>query len=254
MGDSTLLEREGRVALISGAGSGIGRATALLLASRGAAVAVTDIDLDRAEQVAGEIEALGGRAMALRIDVAELEDAERAVAATIDHFGRLDWAVNNAAITGEHAPITETDPEIWSSVIRVNLVGVYAALRAQLRHMTVQGSGSIVNTGSITSVNGQAFTSAYNSSKHAVAGLTKTAALEAAGSGVRVNAVAPGYVRTPLLAGFTEELWATVAALHPIGRVAAPEEIAAPIAFLLSDEASFITGAVLLADGGFSAQ
>lgn len=245
---------DGRVALISGAGSGIGRASALLLAARGARVAVTDVDLARAESVAGEIEAAGGSAIALRIDVAQLPDADRAVAETVGHFGRLDWAVNNAAITGEHAPIVDTDPEIWRSVIDVNLVGVYAALRAQLRHLTAQGSGAIVNTGSITSVNGQAFTSAYNSSKHAVAGLTKTAALEAAAAGVRVNAVAPGYVRTPLLAGFTEELWASVAALHPLGRVATPEEIAAPIAFLLSDEASFITGAILLADGGFSAQ
>lgn len=245
---------DGRVALISGAGSGIGRASALLLAARGASVAVTDIDLDRAQTVAGEIEAAGGTAIALRVDVAEVQDADRAVADTLGHFGRLDWAVNNAAITGEHAPIVDTDPTIWRSVIDVNLVGVYAALRAQLRHLTAQGSGAIVNTGSITSVNGQAFTSAYNSSKHAVAGLTKTAALEAAASGVRVNAVAPGYVRTPLLAGFTDELWASVAALHPLGRVATPEEIAAPIAFLLSDEASFITGAILLADGGFSAQ
>lgn len=245
---------DGRVALISGAGSGIGRASALLLAARGASVAVTDIDLDRAQTVAGEIEAAGGTAIALRVDVAEVQDADRAVADTVGYFGRLDWAVNNAAITGEHAPIVDTDPAIWRSVIDVNLMGVYAALRAQLRHLTAQGSGAIVNTGSITSVNGQAFTSAYNSSKHAVAGLTKTAALEAAASGVRVNAVAPGYVRTPLLAGFTEELWASVAALHPLGRVATPEEIAAPIAFLLSDEASFITGAILLADGGFSAQ
>ena len=244
----------GRVAFISGAGSGIGRATALLLAERGASVVVSDIDLGRAEGVAAEIDAAGGSAIALRIDVSGSDDAERAVATAVQHFGRLDWAVNNAAITGEHAPIIDTDPAIWRSVIEVNLIGVYAALRAQLRHLTAQGSGAIVNTGSITSVNGQAFTSAYNSSKHAVAGLTKTAALEAAASGVRVNAVAPGYVRTPLLAGFTEELWATVAALHPLGRVATPDEIAAPIAFLLSDEASFITGAILLADGGFSAQ
>ena len=244
----------GRVAFISGAGSGIGRATALLLAERGASVVVSDIDLGRAEGVAAEIDAAGGSAIALRIDVSGSDDAERAVATAVQHFGRLDWAVNNAAITGEHAPIIDTDPAIRPAVIEVNLIGVYAALRAQLRHLTAQGSGAIVNTGSITSVNGQAFTSAYNSSKHAVAGLTKTAALEAAASGVRVNAVAPGYVRTPLLAGFTEELWATVAALHPLGRVATPEEIAAPIAFLLSDEASFITGAILLADGGFSAQ
>ena len=244
----------GRVAFISGAGSGIGRATALLLAERGASVVVSDIDLGRAEGVAAEIDAAGGSAIALRIDVSGSDDAERSVATAVQHFGRLDWAVNNAAITGEHAPIIDTDPAIWRSVIEVNLIGVYAALRAQLRHLTAQGSGAIVNTGSITSVNGQAFTSAYNSSKHAVAGLTKTAALEAAASGVRVNAVAPGYVRTPLLAGFTEELWATVAALPPLGRVATPDETAAPIAFLLSDEASFITGAILLADGGFSAQ
>lgn len=244
----------GKIALVSGAGSGIGRATAILLARRGAAVAVADIDGGRAAAVTTEVESQGGKAVALTIDVGRGEDAERAVAETVERFGRLDWAVNNAAITGEHAPIVDTDVDTWQSVIAVNLVGVYSALRAQLRHMLQQGSGAIVNTGSITSVNGQAFTSAYNSSKHAVAGLTKTAALEAASSGVRVNAVAPGYVRTPLLADFTEELWASVAALHPLGRVATPEEIAAPIAFLLSDEASFVTGSVFLADGGYSAQ
>lgn len=245
---------EGQVALVTGGGSGIGAATAMHLAQRGAGVVVSDIRLEAAEDVVASIVAAGGDARAFRQDVSVLEEAEAAVRFALETFGGLDVAVNNAGITGEFGPITESDPAIWRQVIEVNLIGVYYALRSQLRHMIPQGSGSIVVTGSITSVNGQAYTAAYNSSKHALAGLTKTAALEAGDSGVRVNAVAPGYVRTPLLDHLEDAAWAEIAGLHPIGRVAQPEEIAEVIAFLASSRASFVTGAVVLADGGFSAR
>ena len=242
----------GRVALVTGAGSGIGAATAAELASRGASVVVADIDLARAERVAA---AIGDTAVPYEHDIADAAQAQAAVAFAVERFGRLDHAVNNAAVTGEYAMIVDTDPELWARVIETNVTGTYRNLRAQLTHLLRQRSGSIVNTGSITSVNGQAGTSAYNASKHALAGLTKTAALEAAETGVRVNAVAPGYVRTPLLDDvFTEEDWAGAAAQHPLGRVAMPDEIAGFIVYLLSDRAAFITGSIQLIDGGFSAR
>jgi NAD(P)-dependent dehydrogenase (short-subunit alcohol dehydrogenase family) len=213
---------------------------------------VADIDLGRAERVAAEI---GDAAAPFEHDIADATQAQAAVAFAVERFGRLDHAVNNAAITGEYAMIVETDPELWARVIETNVIGTYRNLRAQLTHLLRQRSGSIVNTGSITSVNGQAGTSAYNASKHALAGLTKTAALEAAETGVRVNAVAPGYVRTPLLDDvFTEEDWADAAAQHPLGRVATPDEIAGFIVYLLSERAAFITGSIQLIDGGFSAR
>lgn len=245
----------GRVALVTGAGSGIGAATATALAERGAAVVVSDIDLERATGVAATIEKNGGRAAPFALDIADGSRAQAAVSFAVETFGGLDHAVNNAAITGEYAPIVDTNPETWERVVRVNLVGTYLNLRAQLQYLIARGSGSIVLTGSITSVNGQVGTSAYNSSKHALAGLTKTAALEAAPAGVRVAMVAPGYVRTPLLDEvFSEDDWASVAAQHPLGRVATPAEVAEMITFLLSDRAAFITGSVHLVDGGFSAR
>ena len=243
---------EGRVALVTGAGSGIGAATVVELAGRGASVVVADIDGARAKRVATSI---GDAAAPFEHDIADAAQAQAAVAFAVERFGRLDHAVNNAAITGEYAMIVDTDPELWAQVIATNVVGTYLNLRAQLAYLVQQASGSVVNTGSITSVNGQAGTSAYNASKHALAGLTKTAALEAAEAGVRVNAVAPGYVRTPLLDDvFTEEDWARAAEQHPLGRVATPEEVAGFIAYLLSDRAAFITGSIQLIDGGFSAR
>jgi len=247
-------EFDGRVALVTGAGSGIGAESARVLASSGAHVVVSDVRPEAAEAVAERLRAAGGLAEAAALDIADGAAVDAVVGGIVERHGRLDLAVNNAAITGEFAAIVDTDPETWARVIDVNLVGTYRCLRAELRAMLAQGSGSIVTIGSITSVNGQAFTSAYNASKHALAGLTKTAALEAAPSGVRVNMVAPGYVRTPLLAHLSEEDWEPITALHPLGRVADPAEIAQVVLFLLSERASFVTGAIQLADGGFSAR
>lgn len=244
----------GKVALVTGAGSGIGAATASLLARRGATVVVTDIDLEAANRTASAIAEFGTKTLALRHDISSADDSENVVRQTIDVFGRLDCAVNNAGVTGDYGPVATSDADSWRHVIDVNLTGTYLNLRAQLARMVAQKTGAVVNVGSITSVNGQANTPAYVASKHGVKGLTSTAALEVAEHGIRVNLVAPGYVRTPLLDFFNEEQWQNVAALHPLGRTSQPNEIAEMIVFLLSDAASFITGSTHLVDGGFSAR
>ena len=247
-------EFEGKVALVTGAGSGIGADAAQLLSSRGARVVVADIDLAKASATVDSITAAGGEAVALAEDTSKIDEAQNAVDFAVSTFGRLDIAINNAGIAGEHASIVDGDPEIWRRVIDVNLLGVYYALRAQLAYMIPRGSGSIVNLASIVAANGQADTSGYVASKHGVIGLTKTAALEVGNRGVRVNAVGPGFVRTPMLNHVDEAAWAGITSLHPIGRVATPREVSELIAFLASDRASFITGSYHLVDGGYSAQ
>jgi hypothetical protein len=243
---------EGKLAFVTGAGSGIGAATSKLLAARGARVAVADINVDAVTRIASEIERDGGYALPVRIDVADPASVEEAVAkATRD--GGLDLAVNAAGITGALAPCADHGVADWQRIVGVNLTGTFLCMRAQIAAMLRKGGGTIVNVSSIMGSHALPGTAAYAASKHGVEGLTKAAALDYAKQGIRINAVAPGYVDTPMIAGRKPAVEEKIVAMHPIGRIAEPEEIAKVIAFLLSADASFITGSIHLADGGFSA-
>jgi NAD(P)-dependent dehydrogenase (short-subunit alcohol dehydrogenase family) len=244
----------GRSAIVTGAGSGIGRAIARLLAANGAAVLVTDISEAGAKAVVEEILAAGGTAAGLVGDVTDLEFAERSVAAA-GQLGPLRIAVNNAGIAGALAPVGQYPLDSWRQVIEINQNAVFYGLRAQLPAVAAAGGGAIVNVASILGSVGFANSAAYVTAKHAIVGLTKNAALEYAAQGVRVNAVGPGFIVTPLIdANLDEETQAFLASKHALGRLGTPEEAAALVVFLASDAASFITGSYHLVDGGYTAQ
>jgi len=245
----------GRSAIVTGAGSGIGRAVARLLAANGAAVLVTDINDVGAKGVVEEIHADGGTAAMLAGNVADHEFAERCVAAASE-LGPLRIAVNNAGIGGASAPVGEYPLDSWRQVIEINQNAVFYGMRAQLPAIAAaEGGGAIVNVASILGSVGFATSAAYVTAKHAIIGLTKNAALEYAAAGVRVNAVGPGFIVTPLIdANLDAETQAFLAGKHAIGRLGTPEEVAALTVFLVSDAASFITGSYHLVDGGYTAQ
>ncbi|HEY1720392.1 MAG TPA: SDR family NAD(P)-dependent oxidoreductase [Magnetospirillaceae bacterium] len=244
-----------RIALVTGGGSGIGAAVSLLLAARGATVIVADINFAAAEKTVTTLRGVGAKAAALEVDTTRPEDSRRAVQHAIDIYGGLDHAVNNAGIGGNlEVTVADGDLENWRRTIDVNLNGVFYGLHYQLAHMTKRGRGSVVNLASILGVRGQEKSAAYVASKHGVVGLTKTAALEAAKQSVRVNAVCPGYIDTPMLATAPADVRKSLGNLHPIGRLGKPEEVAELIVFLLSDHASLITGSCHLVDGGFAAR
>ncbi len=245
---------EGKTALVTGAASGIGEACALSLARDGARVAVADTDRELGEKVAAAITGTGGEAVFLEADVSSPEDVERMVADTVETFGRLDLAVNNAGIGGELNPTGQYSLEGWRRVIDVNLNGVFYCMRYEIPQMLRQGGGAIVNMASILGSVGFLNSPAYVAAKHAVVGLTKTAAMEYGKRGIRINSVGPAFIRTPLITGLGEETLGRLAELHALGRLGESGEVAGLVSFLCSEEASFLTGGYYLADGGYTAQ
>jgi NAD(P)-dependent dehydrogenase (short-subunit alcohol dehydrogenase family) len=245
----------GKVAFVTGAASGIGEAIARQLAARGAKVVVADLKLEPAEKLVAEIKAAGGEAAAVAVDVSQVDQVEKAIAFTTDTFGRLDLAVNNAGIGGKAAKAGDYTFEDWHKVIDVNLNSVFYSMKYEIAAMLKSGGGAIVNMASILGTNGFANAPAYVAAKHGVVGLTKAAAIDYAKEGIRVTAVGPGFIETPLLGSATpKEVMDGLRSLHPVGRLGQPDEVAALTLFLLSDTASFITGSYHLVDGGYAAQ
>src|ERR1700682_1725717 len=243
------------VVLITGALTGIGRATALAFAREGARIVISGRHDDEGQDLVGELGKLGAEAEFVRADVLSENDVRNMVDKTVARFGRLDVAVNTAGTEGKPGPVTEQSAESYTATFDTNVLGTLLSMKHELRVMLAQGSGSIINISSTFGHTGGAGASIYVASKHAVEGLTKSAALEASGSGVRVNAVAPGPIDTGLLTRFagSDERKAGLIAGVPLKRLGKPEEIAESIVFLASDKASFITGATIAVDGGKTA-
>lgn len=248
----------GRTALITGGGMGIGQATALAFAKDGANVVVSDVAVAEGTATADRIVREGGKAIFVKSDVSSPQDAEATVRKAVEEFGRLDIAFNNAGIGGPKALTADCSLEEWNKTLAVNLTGVWLGMKYQIVQMLKQGGGAIVNNASILGTVGFATASAYVAAKHGVIGLTKTAAIEYATKGIRVNSVCPGFVVTPLLekAGITSnaEVSTMIANLHAMKRMGTVEEIAAAVLWLASDDASFVTGHALLVDGGYVIQ
>ena len=243
--------------LITGALTGIGRATALAFAREGANVVVSGRRKEAGQQLATELRALGAQAEFLLADVTDEAQVASLVSQTVERFGRLDVAVNNAGVEGELGPVTGQTAENYRATFETNVLGTLLSLKHEIPVMLAQGSGSIINLSSIAGQVGMAGASVYVASKHAVEGLTKSAALEVAAQGVRINAVAPGPVETAMLTRFTggsDDAKAGLLSMMPAKRGAAPEEIAQTIVFLASDKARFLTGQSITVDGGYTAQ
>jgi 2-dehydro-3-deoxy-L-rhamnonate dehydrogenase (NAD+) len=251
-GSAARADLDGKVVLVTGAGSGIGEACAHRAAAGGARVAVVDITREAAERVASEI---GGDARAIVADVAEEGSVADMVATVVEQFGRLDGAINNAGIGGAQFAVGDYSLDDWRRVMRVNLDGVFLCLREEIRAMRTTGGGSIVNMASVLAAAGYPEQVAYVTSKHALVGLTRVAALDHANDGIRVNAVGPAFILTPLVEQtMTPEAIAAVAPMHALGRWGLPEEVAEMTAWLLSDAASFATATFYPLDGGLLAR
>lgn len=245
---------ESKVCLITGASSGIGEATAIAFASQGAAVVVAARRKDEGEAVVDKIQSDGGQALFVKTDVASASDCENVVRETVERFGRLDFAFNNAGVGGTKTPCADFDDDLWHHTIAVNLTGVYLSMKHQIPAILKSGGGSIVNNSSVAGLNGGPVPGcAYVASKHGVVGITKTAAAEYAAQGIRVNAVCPAVIQTPLAdEAFSDpEFRAAIYAKHAIGRAGEPNEVADVVCFLCSEDASFLTGLAVPIDGGF---
>jgi len=242
-------------AIVTGGSFGIGRATAIAFAERGANVAIVDNIEDK--ETLDAITAMGGKAIFIKCDVSKAKEVELMVERTVAAFGRLDFAFNNAGIEGLTAPTADCTEENWDRVIGVNLKGPWLCMKYEIPQMLKQGKGSIVNCSSVAGLVGFPGISAYVASKHGLAGLTKNAALEYAKMGLRINAVSPGVIKTPMIDRFTgkkKEVEQLFASQEPIGRLGEPSEVANAVIWLCSDAASFVTGVVMPVDGGWVAQ
>lgn len=242
----------GKTAVVTGGGSGIGKAVALALAAEGASVVVNDLKLETAQSVVDLITAAGGKGNAVAGDVGNPEDVKAAVDAAVREYGALDLAFNNAGIGGPHGLLADIDIEGYRKLMDVNLHSVFYGMYYQIPEMLKAGGGAIVNTSSILGLVGHANAVPYVTAKHGVAGMTKAAALGYADQGIRVNSVHPGYIETPLLQGRPKEAYDGLVGLHPIGRLGTVEEVAEVVLFLLSDKASFVTGSQYAVDGAYT--
>lgn len=248
----------GKVAFVTGAASGIGRATSLAFAREGASVVVADVSEPGSQETVRLVEELGGRALAVRCDVTSSADIKAGLAKTIETFGRLDFAFNNAGIEPKNAaPTADYDEEEWNRILDINLRGVFLCMKHEIPLILKQGGGAIVNTSSGAGVIGIKGSPAYTAAKHGLLGLTKAAALDYAAQNIRINAVCPGYIETPMMERFTggtREGRAKVIGEEPIGRMGKPEEIAAAVVWLCSDAAAFMIGHAMVIDGGQTIQ
>jgi NAD(P)-dependent dehydrogenase (short-subunit alcohol dehydrogenase family) len=249
---------DGKAALITGGGGGIGRATALAFAREGARVAVADVVIDAARETVAQVNAGGGQAISLPGEVTRDAEVRAMIEAVVDAYGRLDCAFNNAGIAGWHVEAAGKKTAEWSEeafdrMIAVNLKGVWLCMKHEIVQMLAQGGGAIVNTASIAGLAGLPTSSAYVAAKHGVVGLTRTAAIEYAEAGIRVNAVCPGFIRTPMTAPMTPQRSEAAMAQTPARRKGEPEEIAEMVVWLASERASYVTGAAYNVDGGFMA-
>jgi len=253
-GDKMTQSLENRVALVTGAGSGIGRACAQMFAREGAKVVVSDIVVEGGEETVDMIKGAGGDAIFVKTDVTKAAEVEAMVNKAIETYGRLDCAHNNAGVPSSMLATADVPEDQWDHIINVNLKGIWLCMKYEIPQMLKQGKGAIVNTASTLSLVGWIKRPAYTTSKHGVAGLTKAAALDYATDGIRINAVCPGTVRTPLVETVIArrpEAEAEILAMLPIGRLANADEIAEAVVWLCSDAASFVTGHLMCVDGGW---